>query len=439
MFLGTKKDGTKLELDSKALTTHAAVLGSTGSGKSGLIIDIVEELQSEDIPVILLDIKGDMVNIALQEEYHKVQYLSPGGEHGDAVNVLANLGDRSRRSAIVSGLLAMVGENPDPMNGTHMYLSTVLFYLVDPTIESLIESCLNPEFEYLGALPIDDAYPKRRRAALARKLNALLMSPSFEGWTTGQELNLDQIVKQRGVTIYSVAHLVNEDEQIFAITFLMDELVKWMKKQSGSVEPRLVVAIDECLGLLPPYPLNPSTKEPILQLLKQARAFGMGMVLGTQNPVDIDYKALSNCNTWFVGRMTAVRDRDKVASAMASLGEFSSSMVSSLISKLDRRNFLMSSNNELSIFKTRDTKSKLEGPKTADEVIDLYASGHLVYRDAEEYEYEYEYEPEEKQSRIRELIPEEYEMGAALATVVALAMYGLIALEIVKEAIEWLR
>lgn len=380
MFIGHKDSGEELLVPSSSLTTHVAVLGSTGSGKSGLILNMTEELHKEGVPVILVDIKGDMVNIALQKEYVPVQCITPGGSHGEPINILADLQDPDKSSVVVSAILAMVGENPDPMNSrAHAYLSTIIEDVSTPSLYDLIIECQDPSVEYIGAMHVDDAFPKATRLALARKLNTLLVSPSFDAWQQGGKLDLDSIVDSKGITIYSVAHLVNKEEQNFAISFLANEVLQWTKRQAGSKEVRLIMGIDECIGLLPPYPANPPTKEPILRLLKQARAFGVGMVLGTQNPVDIDYKALSNCNTWFVGRMTANRDRSKVVAGMTAAGLADERTVNTWIPRLKPREFIVSTHDRLEVFKTRDSSCTLQGPMVQEEIVDLYDRGYLTF------------------------------------------------------------
>lgn len=374
MFLGHTHN-EELTLDHDLLTTHAAVFGSTGSGKTGLLLGMVEELYDAEVPVILVDIKGDMVNVALQNGLN-VRCLTPGGTHGEAVNVLADLHHTETAPTAISALLSMVGEDNDPLTSeAHAFLSAVLEALVGtPTLEDLVWCCQNPVFNTIGALDLEDAFPRKARTNLARKLNTLLVSPSFQAWRLGLDLNIDDLIENKGIVIYSVAHLQNADEQAFAISFLLNEVLRWTKAQKGSDKLRLVLAIDECVGLLPPV-ANPATKEPIMLLLKQARAFGVGLILATQNPVDIDYKAMSNCATWFVGRMTADRDRKRVLAGMVSAGV--SADVD--IAGLKPREFVLARHAAGNVFTSRDVSCDLRGPMVPMEITELYDSFNLGY------------------------------------------------------------
>lgn len=390
MFLGhTKPDHIEtskpLNLSHDVLTTHAAVFGSTGSGKTGLLIGMVEELQDSNIPVILIDIKGDMVNVALQKTGQvKVRCLTPGGTHGEAVNVLAALNDKTKASKVVSALLSMIGENSDPIQSTaHAYLCEILNSMELVSLDGLVYNCLNPSFYELGALTLDEAFPAKARSSLARKLNTLLVSPTFQAWRRGLNLNIDDLIESKGITIYSVAHLQSAEEQSFAVSFLLNELLRWTRSQSGSDKLRLVLGIDECVGLLPPV-ANPPTKEPIMLLLKQARAFGVGLILATQNPVDIDYKAMSNCNTWLIGKLATDRDRARVRSGAVSAGAGDQGNLEHWMNSLQKREFLLTRSNTCLAFKTKDVGCELRGPLVPQEIEDLYNEGTLSYDNTEQ-------------------------------------------------------
>lgn len=370
-----------LTLDHDALTTHAAVFGSTGSGKTGLLVGMVEELYHAEVPVILVDIKGDMVNVALQDVRKQVRCLTPGSTHGEAVNVLADLKDPEKASGAVSALLAMVGVDPDPISGnSHPYLSAVLDSLEERTLENLVVNCHNPIIEKLGQMPLDSAFPAKARLSLARKLNNLLVSETFKAWRLGTDLNIDDLVANNGITVYAVSHL-HEGEQTFAISFLLNEVLRWTKAQKGSDKLRLALVIDECVGLLPPAPANPSTKEPIMLLLKQARAFGVGLILATQNPVDIDYKAMSNCATWFVGRMSADKDIQRVHTGMVAAGVSTKIDISGLPS----RAFVLARHDVGEIFRSRNVGCDLRGPMVPREIAEMYDTCHLFYGSKENH------------------------------------------------------
>ena len=382
MLLGNNKLNQPTHMKHDALTTHAAVFGSTGSGKTGLLLGMVEELYDSNVPVILVDIKGDMLNVALNDERLHVRCLTPGATHGEAVNVLSDLEDPEKASTVISALLSMIGEDPDPLTSTaHVFLTEVLNDLEKPTLTNLVWGCQSPRFSSLGALSLDEAFPKRARSKLLRKMNTLLVSPSFKAWRIGMDLELDEVVADGGITIYSVAHLTDADEQSFAVSFLLNEVLRWTRQQPGSSELRLVLAIDECVGLLPPHPANPPTKRPIMLLLKQARAFGVGLILATQNPVDIDYKAMSNCNTWFVGRMTAQRDRDRVVAGMVTAGLGNDEKLHDDIASLKSREFIVnqSGRNGVETFKSRNVACQLPGPMIPSDVEEMYDNEYLSY------------------------------------------------------------
>lgn len=429
MFLGVKTDGTDLTLNTKTLATHVTVLGSTGSGKSGLILNIAEELQRADIPIILVDIKGDMVNLALQQEHSKVRCFTPGGRHGEYVNVLAKLKANNPEEG-VTALLSLIGEDPDPWSSSaHLFLCELLKDARRPSLRYLVRACADPEIEMVGELPLNTAFPTRSRNALARKLNVLYMSSFFSYWNAGEEIDIDELVRGKHATIYSVAHLLKEEDQRFAISYLLKSVLEWMGKQSGSDEVRLVIGVDECLGLLPPT-AKPPTKTPIMKLLKQGRAFGVGMVLGTQNPVDIDYKALSNCGMWCVGRMTAIRDRAKVSSAMSSMGGVAEQSISNAIAALEPRNFIAYTPTSLDVFRTRDTRSTLQGPMVSEEIITMYEEGYLTLPQ-KEYVSEYVMPEEEEEEVIEEEEmeePIERDWAATLTKALHIGVWGWIAL-----------
>lgn len=384
MLLGHNEISEHIQIHPNTLTTHAAVFGSTGSGKTGLLLGMVEELYNENVPVILVDIKGDMANIGIRDDFMDVRCLTPGGTHGEAVNVLADLRDKEKAFTAISALLAMIGEDNDPLRSTaYSFLCAIAENSTYLTLDTLVYACTNPGFRHLGALSLDDAFPHKKRMALAQKLNTLVASPSFAPWRAGIDLDIDELASG-GITVYSVAHLTDPAEQSFAISFLLNEVLRWTRKQSGSNDLRLVLAIDECVGLLPPV-ANPPTKEPIMLLLKQARAFGVGLVLATQNPVDIDYKAMSNCNTWIVGRMTAERDRARVVSGMQSAGVGEPEVLNQWIAGLAPRQFIMASrDNYGERFKSKDVGCELRGPMIPTEIQEMYEEGYIQYVTAEQ-------------------------------------------------------
>lgn len=371
--------GHDATLDIDVLSGHAAIFGTTGSGKTGLLLGIAEDVYGSGLPVILVDIKGDMCNIALSDETNRiVRCLTPGANHGEPVNVFADLKRPERASKAISQLLSMIGEDPDPFRSSaHAFLLAVLREQKRPSLVSLIHGCTDPAVSELGALSLDQAISPTKRTHLAQRLNTLFMSEEFAPWLEGIDLGIDDIVRHRDIVVYSVAHL-DQSQQEYAIAFLMNELVRWMKRQKGTNNSalRLMVGIDECVGLFPPVKV-PKTKEPIMTILKQGRAFGLGLVLATQNPVDIDYKAMSNCNTWFLGRMTADRDRKRVITGLCAASGADEKTYHRKVAALKRRQFVLSTTGQ--VFSSRDLELDLRGPMTPSEIREAYDEGYLTY------------------------------------------------------------
>jgi hypothetical protein len=231
-------------------------------------------------------------------------------------------------------------------------------------------------------MDIDQAFPKRSRTLLAAKLNNLLVAPTFKTWRDGVRLSLDEMLKPRRddkvpVIVYSVAHLVEQGEQQFAIQLLLNEVIPWMKRLGGAHYLRAALVIDECVGLMPPHPANPPTKTPLLLLLKQARAFGVGVILASQNPVDLDYKGMSNCQTWLIGRLQMGKDKERVIKNICSASSNTEQDMERHIGRLQPRQFLLSTPKGSAVFNTRDVACELRGPMVATEVSAMYADGFL--------------------------------------------------------------
>lgn len=393
--LGTNLSGAPVQLKSNALTTHTAVVGMTGSGKTGLLLGMAEELAQNKTPLILVDIKGDMLNFALQPTKNpdlKINCLTPGGTHGEPVNVFADLAHKEKFTLAATSLLRMVGDDPDPLKSKpHAFISTILqkrhtqgktCQLID-----VIRAVQDPGFDHLGAMELDFAFPKRSRIALAGKLNNLLVAPSFQPWREGVDLDLDLLMDGSDgrvpVLVYSVAHLANADEQNFALSLLFEEVLRWAKRQPGSSRLQTSMIVDECVGLLPPHPANPPTKTPLLLMLKQLRAFGVGVTLATQNPVDIDYKAMGNCGTWMVGRLSMDKDRQRLIKGVCANAPVTQGVMESRIAGLKSRQFVMVRPEGTTVFKTRDVTCNLQGPMSPEEIEALYTQGILEPADEE--------------------------------------------------------
>ncbi|HNZ87764.1 MAG TPA: hypothetical protein PKK55_04480 [Methanofastidiosum sp.] len=436
--------------DSRNFTTHAVCIGMTGSGKTGLCIDILEEAALDNIPAIIIDPKGDITNLLLTfpelkkenfspwvdpdeanrkgmsiEEYAQQQaemwkkglsdwgqdekrikmlrdstdflIYTPGSEAGTPVSILHSFDApstswedeseliREQIQGIVSGILGLIGIEADPINSReHILLSNIFEYFWSKNqnldIGKLILSIQNPPFRTLGVFEIDTFIPNKDRMALSMKLNSLIASPSFKNWLEGQPLDISEFMKNKDGkprhSIFYIAHL-NDSERMFFVTLLFNQIISWMRKQSGTNSLRTIIYMDEIFGYFPPV-ANPPSKKPLLTLLKQARAFGVGIILATQNPVDLDYKGLTNTGTWFIGRLQTERDKQRLLEGLdtissSSKGSLNREEIDKLISNLGKRVFILHSVHENTpvIFQTRWAMSYLRGPLTKNEIKSL--------------------------------------------------------------------
>ncbi|MEX2172366.1 MAG: ATP-binding protein [Pirellulales bacterium] len=292
---------------------------------------------------------------------------------------------RERIISAVSGLLALVGVDADPVQSReHIFLSNVLGMAWregrDLDIAAMIGEIQQPKFDKVGVLDVEKFFPANDRAKLAMNLNNLLASPSFAAWMQGPPLDVQRLLysptgKPR-ISILSIAHL-NDAERMFFVAILLNEVVAWVRAQPGTSSLRALLYMDEVFGYFPPT-ANPPSKTPMLTLLKQARAYGLGCVLATQNPVDLDYKGLSNAGTWFLGRLQTERDKARVieglegASAQAG-STFSKRDMEAKLAALGNRVFLMNSvyDDAPTVFQTRWAMSYLRGPLTRTQIKQL--------------------------------------------------------------------
>jgi len=299
---------------------------------------------------------------------------------------------RDQIGATVTGLLGLVGLNVDPINSPpHILLSAILeaAWRKGQSLDliGLIQQVQTPPFTRMGALDIETFYPAedptrrddpaKGRFSLTKRLNNLIAAPSFEIWKEGEPLDIDRMLyasdgKPR-VSIFSIAHL-NDAERMFFVTLLLSQVLTWMRRQSGTTSLRAILYMDEIFGYFPPV-ANPPSKAPLLTLLKQGRAFGLGIVLATQNPVDLDYKGLSNTGTWFVGRLQTERDKarllDGLEGAAAGTGQrFDRKSMEQTLAGLGNRIFLLNNVHEdrPEVFETRWTLSYLRGPLTRNQI-----------------------------------------------------------------------
>ena len=231
-----------------------------------------------------------------------------------------------------------------------------------------------PPMRKLGVFELDQFFPPADRTKLAIKLNGLLASPAFAAWGAGQPLDIQSLLlrprrPQPRCAIVTTAHLSDEERQ-FVTSLLLSKLVTWMRRQSGTTDLRALLYMDEVAGYLPPT-ANPPTKKPIMLLMKQARAFGVGVVLATQNPVDVDYKALSNAGTWMIGRLQTDRDKQRLLDGMsAAPASVDIGAVDATISGLAKREFVLrrAGKDQPEVFTTRWAMSYLRGPMTRDQI-----------------------------------------------------------------------
>jgi hypothetical protein len=368
-----------LTLRASELTRHAVVLGATGSGKTGLLVRLVEELLLGGVPVVALDPKGDLVNLANGPLKGLVDFtvLTPGSRAGTPLDIASIVGgppDAVGREAgtddeglllqlgdVVRGLLSLVGADAGPVDPPALLLSAVLEAAwragERPTLTDVVVRLVDPPFARLGAFPTDTVMPRKQRMELAVRLNGWLASPQLQAWGEGAPVDPDAWIAGRTrLTVVTLAHLDDALRQL-AAGWVLSRLAQWSRRQAGSETLRLAVVLDEAWGFSPPAPRDPPTKRPLLQLAKQARAVGVGLISATQNPVDLDYALLSNAGTWFIGRLATPQDREKVSDGLSPVGR-------SWLADLPPRTFLVRRAGAEERLRTADTRTPLSGPVT---------------------------------------------------------------------------
>ena len=322
---------------------------------------------------------------------------TPGSESGVPLSVLQSFDApdlswdddaeslREAISSTVSALLGLIGIEADPVQSReHILLSNLLERAwrngEDVDLGRLIVDVQNPPIERLGVFELETFYPSRDRMSLAMQLNALVAAPSFAAWREGDPLDVGRLLwtssgKPR-VSICYIAHL-SDAERMFFVTLLLEQVVSWMRKQPGTTSLRALLYFDEVFGYFPPT-ANPPSKTPLLTLFKQARAFGLGVVLATQNPMDLDYKGLSNAGTWFVGKLQTDRDKARLLDGMEGVVSQSGTLLDRrymdrMISSLGSRVFVLHNvhGDGPQLYRTRWAMSYLRGPMTRTQVADL--------------------------------------------------------------------
>jgi hypothetical protein len=317
---------------------------------------------------------------------------TPGGSAGRPLSVLRSLAApppeqradadlvRERIAASVSGLLALAGIEADPLRSREQILLATLVEQAwregrDAGLGDLVRSIQTPPFDRVGVMDLETFYPAKERAALAVALNGLAASPGFAAWLEGEPLDARRLLYtddgRPRVSIVSIAHL-SGPERMFLVTLLLGEVLAWTRTQAGTGSLRALLYMDEIAGYAPPT-ANPPSKAPLLTLMKQARAFGVGVVLATQNPVDLDYKGLSNAGTWFLGRLQTERDKLRVLDGLegaAASATFDRARADAILSGLKSRRFLMVNAHEDApvLFESRWALSYLRGPLTRPQI-----------------------------------------------------------------------
>ena len=452
-YIGKEKiDGQNfapLVYKNKDLTTHAAIIGMTGSGKTGLGISLLEEAAIDNIPSIIIDPKGDMGNLLLtfpnlqgsdfepwieeqdainnglsvsemafktaqswksgieadfqnQERIQKLKdsadftIYTPGSASGVQISILSSfkapsievLEDHellvSLITSTVSSLLSLIDEKDDSSSKESILISTIFMNSYsnqkDLSIEELISFIVTPPFSKVGIFDLKTFFPQNERLKLALKLNTIIANPSFKSWIEGKPLDISNLMYddfgKAKVSIFSIAHL-NDSQRMFFVSLLLNQMVSWMRRQEGTTSLKALLYMDEIFGYFPPN-ANPPSKQPMLTLLKQARSFGVGIILSTQNPVDIDYKGLANIGTWFIGRLQTKQDKEKVIDGLSSAveGKIDKNEIENLLSNLEKRTFIMKNINEdgIKVFQTRWALSYLKGPITKEQIKFLMAN-----------------------------------------------------------------
>ncbi len=327
--------------------------------------------------------------------------FTPGSDSGIPVSVLSSLAApeiswqdnreilRERIASTVTALLGLVGiDDIDPLRSREHILLSNIFENAwsqgkDVELTELILQTQTPPFDKLGAFPVDTFYPAKERMELAMVLNNILAAPAFETWREGQSLNINSLLyteegKPRH-SIFYLAHL-SDAERMFFVTLLFSAVETWMRTQSGATSLRALLYMDEIFGYLPPQ-RNPPSKQPLLRMLKQARAFGLGLLLATQNPVDVDYKGLSNAGTWFIGKLQTEQDKNRLLDGLESAaGGVSRNVFDKLISTLGKRVFVLHNVHSKApeLLQTRWVMNFLAGPITRTQIPALNQLANAV-------------------------------------------------------------
>ena len=360
--------------------------------RAGKSVDEFAAAQAELWKKGLSDWGEDGARIQRLRDAAEFTLYTPGSTAGTPVSILTSLerpatGDpelwRERVPTVVSSVLALIGVAAEPLKSReHILLSTILLsaWAAGESLDfaTLIQRVQHPPFTHVGVMDLDAFFPAQDRFALAMSINALIASPGFEVWSQGAPLDVGAFFRTSAgkprVSVFTIAHL-DDGQRMFFVALLLNAIAGWMRTQTGTSSLRAMVYMDEIFGFFPPV-ANPPSKGPLLTLLKQGRAAGVGVVLATQNPVDLDYKGLSNIGTWWLGRLQTDRDKARVLDGLESAsdsGGFDRGEVDKLLSGLTSRVFVMRNVHDdgLTLFQSRWALSYLRGPLGRDEIKKL--------------------------------------------------------------------
>jgi hypothetical protein len=432
--------GDTLHFDPDDLTTHGLIVGMTGSGKTALGIVLIEELLKAGVPVLAVDPKGDLGNlllafpnlapsgfapfvevkgettaeseamrwteglagwglgpsdVAAYAASREAWIYTPGSTAGMPVDLVGSCppppkdaDEEDRRdivTAFASGVLGLAGIDADLVRSRELILLAACIEALwakgeTARLESLVQAAAAPPFATVGALPLETFYPAKERQALVLALNNVAASPATAAFRKGSPLDVGGMFAPAAsgkprLSIVSIAHL-GDAERLFVVATLLSRVKAWMRTQPGSSSLKALLYIDEIFGFFPPS-ASPPTKAPLLTLLKQARAFGVGVVLATQNPVDLDYKGLANCGCWWIGTLQTERDRDRLSSGLSDAG---GGDAAKLLPKTRKRVFLLHDVHAKGpvLMETRWAMSYLRGPMTREDIARVQGSAQAA-------------------------------------------------------------
>ncbi len=417
VFIGYVKN-RKFNFNLNNLTRHAVVLGTTGSGKTVMAKVLIEEAMMKGIPVIAIDPKGDIGSVGITDDdfdfrpfcskatatrmaskYHeasdtsgissmkknKVTIYTPKSNAGKEISFIPDLKAPENFKKMIEDDHNLLSDFIEPVSASVLQLAGIsgskqdIFQSFiaaiienswirgkDLDIGKLIKLILKPDLKEIGSLPTDDFITKKERSKLASSINLILTSPAKRAWQNGDPIDVKNMLKKKNVSVFDLRFVSNNDEKQFVAEQIMQELYKFLTRRGGSQKLRFILYIDELAGLLPPPPASPPSKKLLELLIRQARAFGLGIILATQNPGDVDYRVFGNIGSRFIGRLRTTRDLEKVAAAM----DIQVSILKKEASKLKTGDFVFNDavKNTFAVLHARWLKSFHRGPLKKEEI-----------------------------------------------------------------------